>query len=63
MPRHTTTPVDPLHGDTPLEQLFEDMRTMLTAKRAEYQAAADRISDIIGSITPKPRIGRPPRKV
>lgn len=45
----------------PLERIFDDLRTMLEARRQEYQMAANRITDILTSMEPKPRIGRPPK--
>lgn len=45
----------------PLERIFDDIRTLLEARRGEYQMAADRITDILTSMAPKPRIGRPPK--
>lgn len=64
MPRTRTVeqaPSPAVADSSALEGVFEDMRVMLTAKRAEYQAAADRISEILATIAPKPRIGRPPK--
>jgi len=46
----------------PLDMVFEDLRVVLEARRAEYQSAADRIRDIIESFAPRPRVGRPPKK-
>lgn len=45
----------------PLEGVLDDIRVLLEAKRLEYQTAVDRISDILGTLAPKPRIGRPPK--
>ncbi len=44
-----------------LERVFEDLRTLLESRRTDYQAAADRITDILSSMAPKPRVGRPPK--
>lgn len=54
------------NGDTesglkPLEVTLEEVRTLLESRRQEYQVSADRIVDILGSLDPKPRIGRPPK--
>lgn len=45
----------------PLETALEDVRVLLEARREEYQGAADRITEILASLQPKPRIGRPPK--
>lgn len=45
----------------PLEAALDDIRVLLEARRAEYQSAALRITDILSSLTPKPRVGRPPK--
>jgi hypothetical protein len=46
----------------PLERIFDDLRVLLEARRQEYHAAAERITEILTSMAPKPRVGRPPKK-
>ncbi len=45
-----------------MDELLEDIRTLLAARRAEHTAAMSSIDDILTSITPKPRIGRPTKR-
>lgn len=45
-----------------MESFFDELRTLMEARRAEYQASADRISEILTTLNPKPRIGRPPKQ-
>lgn len=62
IPNKKPLPQEPLAVEMPpLERFFDEMRTLMEARRAEYQSAADRITDILSSMAPKPRIGRPPK--
>ena len=61
MPRKAA-PVRPvLPAVAPLDSALDDIRVVLEARRAEYQGAVDRITDILNTLAPKPRIGRPPK--
>lgn len=42
-----------------LEGLFDDMRVMLEARRADYLASAERVTEILQTLAPRPRVGRP----
>lgn len=44
-----------------LERVLEELKILLRARRTEFQSAADRISEILTSMEPKPRVGRPPK--
>lgn len=64
IPNHKTAPstngdADP--GLKPLEVTLDEIRTLLESRRQEYQVSADRIGDILTTLSPKPRIGRPPK--
>lgn len=50
-----------MNGLSSLESVFEDMRVMLEARKADYLASAERINEILSSMSPKPRVGRPPK--
>lgn len=58
-----TRTLNPAAANTlePLESVFDDLRVLLEARRNEYQGAADRISEILQTLAPKPRVGRPPK--
>lgn len=50
-----------LSNEPALESTLNEMAVFLESRRAEFQSAADMLSDILGTIKPKPRIGRPPK--
>lgn len=68
MPRKKQTVVEDVEEATvhtpnlePLESTLDDVRVLLEARKALYQGASDRITEILASLQPKPRIGRPPK--
>ncbi len=44
-----------------VDDLFEELRATLEAKKAQFEMAAARIEDVLASFNPKPRLGRPPK--
>ena len=48
-------------GLSTLDAVLDDMRALLEARKAECLASADRITDILSTIAPRPRVGRPPK--
>ena len=48
---------------TSLDVVLEELRALLEARRTEYLSAADIIGNILAAMSPKPRIGRPPKKL
>lgn len=62
MPRTTTLNAKATETMEPLESTLEDIRVLVEARRVEYLSAAARLQDILLSMAPKPRIGRPPTK-
>jgi len=60
--RKPTPPPSPALAGTALASIdvvLEELRTLLEARRTEYLSAADLLGDILASMAPKPRIGRP----
>lgn len=49
----------PVATPEPLEAALDDIRMLLEARQSEYQSAANRISDILATLNPKPKVGRP----
>jgi hypothetical protein len=49
----------PPAGD--VDALFETMKATLQQKKAEYETALARIDDLLATLDPKPRQGRPPK--
>lgn len=45
------------------DQLFEDIRTLITARRDEYQAQARRLDETLQQFSPKPTKRKPGRPV
>ena len=70
MPRgvyvRNTKPIEPIKAsDIPatgdVDALFEGMKATLEQKKAEYETALARIEDMLQTLAPRPRVGRPPK--
>ena len=44
-----------------LESVLGELKVLLETRRMEALTTADRLADILSSLSPKPRIGRPPK--
>jgi len=59
-PTESIKPSDiPATGD--VDALFEGMKATLLQKKAEYETALARINDMLDTLDPRPRQGRPPK--
>lgn len=50
------------NGVASLDAVLTDIRALLEARQTEYTMAAQRVSDILAILDPKPAIGRPPKQ-